>query len=73
MGKLKVLSGRQVRAILEASGFTFARQKGSHMILVLLQDETSITVSVPDHKEVAVGTLSNIINTSGLSRSLFEV
>ncbi len=65
MGKLKVLSGRQVRAILEANGFTFARQKGSHMILVLLQDETSITVSVPDHKEVAVGTLSNIINTSG--------
>lgn len=73
MGKLKVLSGRQVRAILEANGFTFARQKGSYMILVLLQDETSITVSVPDHKEVAVGTLSNIINTWGLSRSLFEV
>lgn len=72
MAKLKVLSGRQVRAILEANNFVFARQKGSHMMMQLSLEETTITVSVPDHKEVAVGTLGNIINTSGLPRSLFE-
>ncbi len=73
MGKLKVLSGRQVRTILEDNGFVFARQKGSHMILVLSLEETTLTVPVPDHKELAIGTLSSIINASGLPRSLFEV
>lgn len=72
MPRLKVLSGRQVRAILEAHGFVYVRQKGSHMILVKARPDDSITVSVPDHNEVAIGTLGGIIRTSGLPRGLFE-
>lgn len=72
MPKLKVLSGREVRAILEAHGFVFARQKGSHMMMVKASAGDSITVSVPDHKELAIGTLGGIIRDSGLPRSLFE-
>ncbi len=72
MGRLKVLSGRQVRAILEAHGFVFYRQKGSHMMMVLRLEETTITVPVPDHKELRIGTLGDIIRQSGLGRELFE-
>lgn len=68
MPKLRVLSGRQVRAILEANGFVYSHHAGSHMIL-----KGTSTVSVPDHKELTIGTLGSIIRTSGLSRSLFEV
>lgn len=72
MGRLRVLSGKEVRAILEAHGFIFGRQKGSHMIMVLETENDSRTVSVPDHKEVATGTLGGIIRESGLPRALFE-
>jgi predicted RNA binding protein YcfA (HicA-like mRNA interferase family) len=72
MPPLRVLSGRKVRKILEANGFVFDRQNGSHMILVMRTDDDSKTVSVPDHKELSIGTLGGIIRESGLSRALFE-
>lgn len=72
MPKLKVLSGRQVRAILEAHGFVYARQKGSHMMMVKALPGDTITVPVPEHNEVKIGTLSSIIRLSGLPRELFE-
>ncbi len=77
MGRLKVLSGREVRAILEAQDFVYARQKGSHMMMMLrheFEDGTvqTLTVPVPDHKEVAIGTLGDIIRRSQLPRNLFE-
>ncbi|HEX8833188.1 MAG TPA: type II toxin-antitoxin system HicA family toxin [Abditibacteriaceae bacterium] len=61
-----------MRKILEANGFVFDRQNGSHMILVMRTDDDSKTVSVPDHKELSIGTLGGIIRESGLSRALFE-
>ena len=41
------------------------RQRGSHMILV--KDGNMATLSVPDHREVAKGTLRSLIRSSGLS------
>lgn len=73
MGKLRVLSGRQVCEILLENGFSFARHgKGDHDIYQKLTSDTTITVPVPLHRELAVGTLSSIIRQSGLPRSLFE-
>lgn len=72
MPRLKVLSGAQVGAILEAHGFAYARQKGSHMVMVKALPGDSITVSMPNHNEVAIGTLGGIIRSSGLARALFE-
>lgn len=72
MPKLRVLSGRETRAILEAHGFRLVRQKGSHMVLQRVADAgDSTTVVVPDHREVDRGTLSGIIRQSGLPRDLF--
>jgi predicted RNA binding protein YcfA (HicA-like mRNA interferase family) len=35
--------------------------------------ETTITVSVPNHSEIKIGTLQSIIRQSKLNRELFEV
>jgi predicted RNA binding protein YcfA (HicA-like mRNA interferase family) len=34
--------------------------------------DTTVTVPVPDHAEIKIGTLSSIIRQSGLPRGLFE-
>lgn len=72
MPALRTLSGRECRAILEANGFFFTRQSGSHMMLRKQSDDGGITVSVPDHRTLKPGTLSSIIRSSQLPRSLFE-
>lgn len=35
--------------------------------------DSTITVPVPDHKEIRIGTLQTIIRQSQLPRALFEV
>ena len=73
MGKLRVLSGREVCKILEAEGFSEVRRRGSHVVMQKRTgNTTTTTVPVPDHSELKAGTLSSIIRQSGLSRSLFE-
>jgi predicted RNA binding protein YcfA (HicA-like mRNA interferase family) len=53
-------------------GFVEARRKGSHIILQKRTDDSTVTVPVPDHPQLRIGTLQSIIRQSGLSRSLFE-
>jgi predicted RNA binding protein YcfA (HicA-like mRNA interferase family) len=48
------------------------RQRGSHIVMQARADGTTITVPVPDHRELKRGTLHSIIRQSGLSRHLFE-
>ena len=72
MGKLRVLSGREVCKVLEAEGFTEVRQRGSHVVMQKRSGNTTTTVPVPDHKELKTGTFTSIIRQSGLARSLFE-
>ncbi len=72
MSKLRVLSRRQVCGILEEQGFVEVRQKGSHIIMQLKIDETTVTIPVPNHSELRTGTLRSIIRQPGLSRELFE-
>jgi len=64
-GQLPVLSGKSVRKALENGGWQFARQRGSHMILI--KEGSVATLSVPDHKEVARGTLRGLIRAADLT------
>jgi predicted RNA binding protein YcfA (HicA-like mRNA interferase family) len=57
---------------MSKKGFVKVRQKGSHIIMQKKEDGTTITVPVPDHDELRIGTLLGIIRQSGLPRSLFE-
>jgi len=68
---MRVLSGKQVCDILRAHGFEQVRQRGSHVIMQKRLPETTVTVPVPDHKELRTGTLLSIIRQSGLDRSVF--
>lgn len=72
MPKLRVLSGQEVCKIMSHHGFVDARRKGSHIIMQKREGKTTITVPVPDHQELRIGTLMGIIRQSGLPRSLFE-
>ena len=72
MVKLRVMSGREVCALLAAHGFVEVRQRGSHVVMQLQRDGNTITVPVPNHSEVRRGMLSAIIRQSGLAKNLFE-
>lgn len=72
MGKLKVLSGKEICLILSSQGFVQVRQKGSHVVMQKKMNESTITVPVPQHKEVKDGTLASIIRQSQLPHKLFE-
>ena len=72
MGKLRVLSGKDVCIILAQHGFAEVRRRGSHIVMQKQISEGTITVPVPDHNEIKIGTLQSIIRQSGIPRSEFE-
>jgi predicted RNA binding protein YcfA (HicA-like mRNA interferase family) len=72
MARLRVLSGREVCRILEAHGFAEVRRRGSHVVMQHRAASGSVTVPVPDHSELKLGTLRSIIRQSGLAREAFE-
>jgi predicted RNA binding protein YcfA (HicA-like mRNA interferase family) len=72
LGKLRVLSGKQVCNILSQHGFVEVRQRGSHIVMQKHLPNTTITVPVPNHSELRAGTLQSIIRQSGVSKSEFE-
>ena len=49
MGRLRVLSGREVCSILEQHGFRAVRQRGSHIAMQRQTDLGTETVPVPNH------------------------
>ena len=57
MGRLGVFSGREVCAILAKHGFTEVRRRGSHVVMQKKVVAGTITVPVPDHQEIRIGTL----------------
>jgi predicted RNA binding protein YcfA (HicA-like mRNA interferase family) len=71
MPKLGIFSGQEVRRILEGEGFALVRQKGSHMALQKRLEGTTVTVPVPNHTEIRIGTLRSIIRQSGVPRVRF--
>jgi predicted RNA binding protein YcfA (HicA-like mRNA interferase family) len=72
MGKLAVLSGKEVCKILARHGFEEVRRRGSHVVMQRRSPAGTTTVPVPDHDELKIGTLLSIVRQSGLPRSEFE-
>jgi predicted RNA binding protein YcfA (HicA-like mRNA interferase family) len=65
MPKLPALSGREVVKVFQHFGWAVVRQRGSHIILV--KGGHNVTLSVPDHKAVAQGTLRGLLRSAGLT------
>ena len=72
MARLGVWSGQEVCRILEQHGFVEVRRRGSHIVMRKRWRDTTITVPVPNHQELRMGTLRSIIRQSETPRSLFE-
>lgn len=73
MGRLRVLSGRETCQILQQHGFREVRRRGSHIVMQRADSTTgTVTVPVPDHPELAIGTLLAIVRQSRVPRAAFE-
>lgn len=65
MPKLKVLSGADVVKILETFDFVQVSQKSSHIKMRgVTQEGGKQTLTIPNHKELGVGTVRGIFNQS---------
>lgn len=61
MPRLPVVSGRRLIAFMESFGDVVVRQRGSHVRLHLKNERGDWSETVPDHQEVAKGTLRSIV------------
>lgn len=73
LGRIGIFSGADVCRIFARHGFLRVRQRGSHVVMQKQIPGGTITVPVPDHREIRAGTLASIIRQSGIPRSEFEV
>ncbi|MBW9233813.1 type II toxin-antitoxin system HicA family toxin [Leptospira noguchii] len=69
---LRALSYREVKRKLERFGFEKATQKGSHVKFIKRIESGTLTVIVPEHKEIAIGTLRSILRQARISLEEFE-
>jgi predicted RNA binding protein YcfA (HicA-like mRNA interferase family) len=65
MPLVPILNPREVVRAFENLGWEVARQRGSHIILT--KEGHPATLSVPNHSEVARGTLRSLIAKAGLT------
>jgi predicted RNA binding protein YcfA (HicA-like mRNA interferase family) len=64
-----VLSGAEVVRAFERFGWRVVRQRGSHIILI--KGGEVVSLSVPNHREVARGTLRSLIRSANLTVDQF--
>ncbi len=69
-GKLKLCSGSQAVKKFQRLGWTIARQKGSHIMLV--KQGYLYTLSVPQHRELGPGILRKLIRQAGIGVGEFN-
>ena len=71
MKGLPVLSGKELCTVLKKIGYCIDHQTGSHIIL-RNEKAPHRRLTVPDHKEIAKGTLSAIMRQTGLTLKEFK-
>ncbi len=65
MAQLPVISGAKVVRALEQAGWRQDRQRGSHV--VMLKPACNVSLSIPQHREIAPGTLRALIRSAGMT------
>jgi len=69
MPPVPLLKPREVVRAFEYLGWCVARQRGSHIIMT--REGHIATLSIPDHPQVARGTLRSLIAKAGLTVAEF--
>ncbi len=69
MSRLPVISGTDAVRTFRRLGYELDHQTGSHMIL---RQPSGRRLTVPNHREIAKGTLRALIREAGLTKEQFE-
>ncbi len=69
--KLPRVSGEEVIRALERLGFVRIRQRGSHVLLKRHTKDEEVGCVVPLHRELAIGTLRNILRQAKVAPEEF--
>jgi predicted RNA binding protein YcfA (HicA-like mRNA interferase family) len=65
MAKLPVISGSEAVKAFQRAGWRVDRRRGSH--IVLLKAGHIASLSVPQHRELAPGTLRSLVRNAGMT------
>lgn len=65
MGRLNNISGKEAVKAFQRAGWNAVGQVGSH--LVMTKPGLRVNLSIPQHKELSVGTLRALIGYAGLT------
>ena len=65
MGKLANISGKEAANAFQKAGWRPIGQVGSHLVLVKLGVRANL--SIPQHRELSVGTLRALIRGAGMT------
>lgn len=65
MGRLANISGKEAAKAFQKAGWQPMVQVGSH--LVMSKAGTRVNLSIPQHKELSVGTLSALIRNADMT------
>ena len=66
MSKLPVVSGKNLIKMLTRLDYEVTRQRGSHVRLRKITSIGEHKITVPDHEEIAKGTLNDILSKVSL-------
>ncbi len=69
MPKLPVVSGAEAVKAFERAGWYVDRQSGSHVVMLKAGEIASL--SIPQHRELAPGTLRSLIRAAGMTVEQF--
>ena len=69
MGKLGNISGKEAVKAFGKAGWQIMGQVGSHVVMTKVGERANL--SIPQHKELSVGTLRALIRAAGMSVNEF--
>lgn len=70
MGRLANISGKAAAKAFERAGWQTLGQVGSHLVMV--KPGIRVNLSIPQHKELSIGTLRSLIRNAGLTVDEFQ-
>ena len=65
MTRLANISGKEGATAFQKAGWRVLGQVGSHLVMV--KPETRVNLSIPQHRELSVGTLRALIRHAGMT------
>ena len=70
MGRLNNISGKDAVKAFRKAGWHKAGQVGSHVVMVKTDERANL--SIPQHKELSVGTLRALLRNAGITVEEFK-